>query len=304
MIEKSVRGSSVESTTKSYSHKKDGISAFKALVSNNAGETKYHGIMKKRMNMMKNIKWNGRAYPLDTHIINQRQEFDDLLEFSKHITVPVTDQPQRVEYPIDSLACGDNMLQSAIGLERANTNEMRQKFEAAATALIDVDPYQRSCRAPGTRGANVLTAKGIDFKAGRGSTRVDLRWHPKNYFRKFPDDHKDKLMIWFKTDEGKRARKTSDKKSNSNGYDLNTNNKHGGRGDGNWKEKFKKAINSPQGLKSVMSVIAEEEKINTSLVASLKASSALIPNYSAADTVGSISAAVPSNNLKLQSIFK
>ena len=64
-------------------------------------------------------------------------------------------------------------------------------------------------------------------------------------------------MIWFKTDEGKRARKTSDKKRKSNRYDHNTNKKHGGAGDGNWKNNFKKRIKYLQGLKSVMSVLVE-----------------------------------------------
>ena len=156
--------------------------------------------MNKRMNLLQNIKWNGIAYPLETHITNHRQAFDNLLEFSEHLTGPVTDQSQIVKYIIDSLACGENTLQAAISLLRSNTNEMRQNFEAAATAPIKVDLYQQFQRAPGPRGANVSTVEGIDFKAGRGSTGVDLRWHPKNDFRKLPDDQKDELMIWFKTD--------------------------------------------------------------------------------------------------------
>ena len=141
-----------------------------------------------------------------------------------------------------------------------NTNEMRQNFEACATALKEVDPYQQPQRAPSTSCTNVSTAEGIDFKAGHGSTGVDLRWHPKNYFRKLPDNQKDELMLWFNTDEGKRDRKTSNNKRKINGYDRNTNKKNGGGGDGNWKKKFQKAIKSLQGLKSVMSVLAEEEK--------------------------------------------
>ena len=67
-------------------------------------------------------------------------------------------------------------MQAAIGLVRANTNDMRQNFEATATALIEVDPYRQYQRAPGPRGAKTSTAEGIDFKAGRGSTGVDL-WY-------------------------------------------------------------------------------------------------------------------------------
>ena len=128
MIKKAVRVSSVECTIKYYSRKKDGRSAFKALISNHAGETKYRGIMKKRMNLLQNIKWNGRTYPLETHITNHHQAFEDLRECSEHITMPVPDQSQRVEYLIDSLACGENTFQAAIGLMRANTNDIRQNF--------------------------------------------------------------------------------------------------------------------------------------------------------------------------------
>ena len=67
-------------------------------------------------------------------------------------------------------------------------------------------------------------------------------------------------MIWFNTDEGKRARKTSDKKRERNDYDGNTNKKHDGGGDGNWNKNFKKDMKSPQALKSVISFLAEKRK--------------------------------------------
>ena len=53
--------------------------------------------------------------------------------------MPVPDQSKQIEYLIDSLACGDSTFQMEIGLVRANTNEMHQNVEAAATALIEVD---------------------------------------------------------------------------------------------------------------------------------------------------------------------
>ena len=80
MMGQAVRGDSVESTIKSYSHKKDGRSAVKELISNHAGKTKYHSIMKKRMNLLQNIKGNGRTYPLETHITNHCQAFENLRE--------------------------------------------------------------------------------------------------------------------------------------------------------------------------------------------------------------------------------
>ena len=120
-----------------------------------------------------------------------------LQECSNHITVSVPGDAQRVELLIDSINCSDSTVQAAIGLIRANTNNMRQNFEAVATVLIEVDPYKRSQRSSGPpRQANVST---IDFSAGRGTTGVDLRWYPRKEFHKLPKEQKEELIEWNKT---------------------------------------------------------------------------------------------------------
>ena len=126
------------------------------------------------MNLIQNIKWNGRSYPLESHVSNHRQAFDDLRDCAQHITVQVPSEPQRVEYLIDSIACSDSTLQATIGLIRTNTNQMREHFERASLALIEVDSYRRTQRATNTntKPANVSP---IDFSARRGTTGVDLR---------------------------------------------------------------------------------------------------------------------------------
>ena len=96
-IEKASRGTSVESTVKAFSHRKDEKGYFEALIANHAGNTKYRAIMNKRMNLLQTIKWNGCSYPFESHVSNHRQAVDDLNECSSHITVSVPDQSQRVE---------------------------------------------------------------------------------------------------------------------------------------------------------------------------------------------------------------
>ena len=99
------------------------------------------------MHLLQSVKWNGRSYPLESHVFNHRQAVDDLKDCANHITVAVPDQSQRVEYLIDSISSNDTALQAAIGLVRANTNNMRNDFEqVAASALIEVDPYRKSQR--------------------------------------------------------------------------------------------------------------------------------------------------------------
>ena len=271
-VEKATRGTSVESTVKAFSRRKDGRGAFLALIANHAGDTKYRAILKKRMNLLQNIKWNGRAYPLETHVSNHRQSVDEIRECSTHITVNVPNQAQRVEYLIDSINCSDNTLQAAIGLIRANTNNMRNDFEAAATAMIEVDPYRRSQRTPGKGAANVSA---IDFGAGRGTSGVDLRWHPKKEFMSLPVEQRDELSAWIKTNDGRKvieqSRKTFKKKR------KDTNGGVGRNKEGNWKKKFKKAMHTDAGLKSVMSLLADAEKNNSAFVSALQSTFTVPP---------------------------
>lgn len=312
-IEKATRGTSVESTVKAFSRRKDGRAAFLALIANHAGDTKYRSILKKRMNLLQSIKWNGRSYPLETHVSNHRQAVDDLRECSDHITVSVPDQSQRVEYLIDSIACNDNTLQAAIGLIRANTNNMRNDFESAASALIEVDPYRRSQRS-NNNNPKTANVSSIDFSAGRGTSGVDLRWHPRNEFQRLPSEQKDELLEWMKSNDGKKAMKKSRdafiKKRKASGDDKSK--PAPKANEGNWKKRFKKAIKTPKGLQQVMSVLAEEEKTNTAFVAALH--SAFQPNLPPAPaqvpvaqppaTAASLQTAMPATSLKLQSILK
>ena len=121
--------------------------------------------------LIQNIKWNGQAYPLESHVSNHRQAHEDLMECSAHIQCAFSGPEKKVECLIDSISCTDSTLQATIGLIRANINNMREDVEAAASSLIEVDPYRRTSRGTG-RNAD---ASSIDVKDGRGSYGVYLR---------------------------------------------------------------------------------------------------------------------------------
>ena len=104
--------------------------------------------------------------------------YDNLRECSTCITVPVPNDPQRVEYLINSITSKDSTLQASIVLVRANTNNMRNHFEEEANMLIEIYPYCRSTKT-NTCDANVSS---IYFSASRGNTVVDIRLHPKHNF--------------------------------------------------------------------------------------------------------------------------
>ena len=70
------------------------------------------------------------------------QTHDDLLEQSAHIECSEPRPAQKVECVIDSINCTDSTLQFTIDIVRANTNNMREYFEAASSSLIEVCPSE------------------------------------------------------------------------------------------------------------------------------------------------------------------
>jgi hypothetical protein len=94
-ISKACAGTSVESTIKSFSRRRDGRGAYFAFMANHAGDNKYSRlIVKTKMNILTNTKWNGRTYPLEQHISNHRQACDDLTDAAAHIGNQIPDQAQ------------------------------------------------------------------------------------------------------------------------------------------------------------------------------------------------------------------
>ena len=271
-LEKACRGSSVESTVKTFSRTQNGRGAYLALIDHHAGESKYRTILKKRVNLLQNIKWNGRNYSLEKHVSNHRQAVDDILDCSDHITVTTPDQSQRVEYLIDSINCPDSTLQAAIGLIRSNVRNMREDFELAANALIEVDPYKRTQRQPNRPNAQISA---IYFSSGRGDTGVDLRWHTPSEFKSLPQEQKDELSSWQKLPDGKQVLRKSRDEHNKSNKRKHDNADKGNKTNANVTKKrkvwLKNYVKKASGLKHVMSVLAKEETSNAAFISSLNA---------------------------------
>ena len=313
-IEEAARGTSCESTIKAFSRRKDGRGVFQALIANHAGDVKYRTIAKKRQNLLQNIKWTGNSYPLESHVSNHRQAFDDLTDCATHITTNVPSEPQRVEFLIDSITSKDNTLQATIGLVRANTNNMRNDFELAASTLIEVDPFRRATRS----NARSASISAIDFSAGRVTTGVDLRFYPHNKFKELPKEQQDELKEWMHIKEGKKSKQDfyKNKKSENNGDNENKNKRKSNESKGNWRSKFKKAMKTDKGLKTVMLILAEEEKSNQALVAALRGTSLppvpdaiqpprpTFPDTTTGTISSSLATSLPATSIKLQSILR
>ena len=287
-IEKACRGTSVASTVSGFSRAQNGRGAYLALIDHHAGDSKYRAIMKKRMNLLQNIKWNGRNYTLEKHVSNHRQAVEDPSDCASHITVSIPDDSQKVEYLIDSIVCHDSTLQASIGLIRSDVNNMRTDFERAASTLIEVDPYKRGSRPGAKTTANVSA---IDFSSGRGSSGVDLRWHTPKEFMALEPEQRDELVTWQKTPEGKTTlSKSREKHGKRKGNPKDKGGKDDPKKRKQWLNKF---VKSPTGLKHVMSVLAKEEIPNAAFIASLQAAQSATPIQAAGTTPNPVAPLAP-----------
>ena len=95
-IEEAAFGTSVNSTIKSFSCHKDGCGSFQALIRNNAGDAKHCYVSKKMLNLLQNSKLSDWDCPLENHVSNHRQDYDDLLDFLHMLNVLSLDRSKRL----------------------------------------------------------------------------------------------------------------------------------------------------------------------------------------------------------------
>ena len=210
---------------------------------------------------------------MEQHVSNHRTAVDDLKECNTHIGTAIPNDPQWVEYLLESITSQDPSLQAAMGNVRANTNNLRSDFEATANHLIEVDPYRRSTtRGPQSQN-KVANVSSVTF-AGRGNSGVDLRWHTRKEFKALTSEQKDELCQWQSLSEGKKELKTQ-RKNNSKKRKSDTGDSENEKG--GWKKKFKKAMKTQNGLSHIMSVLMEEEQSNATIASALAPPLAPVP---------------------------
>jgi len=194
---------------------------------------------------------------------------------------------------------------------------MREHFESAASSLIKVDPYRRSYQKNGT--SNITASVfSIDFAAGRCTSGVDLRWHPRKDFIKLSQNQRSELVEWMKTYGGKdHMSRRSQGKEREHHPAQRKRRKFDSKAGGDRKRKFKKAVKTENGLCTIMSVLTNEELTNAPLISALQAqvgaplpppsinmtsSFYSKPNQMAIDSL--LASVLPATSTKLQSILK
>ena len=129
-----------------------------------------------------------------------------------------------------------------------NTNNMRHNFEAAASTLIEVDPYKRDRKLPYDLGIQANISD-VDFSGGRVSSGVDICCHHTKYFKKLYKYQKDELADWMHSIDinklikaSRKAARTDKRKGSGSGKEGDKKPEVGG----NWKNKSKQVMKTPR----------------------------------------------------------
>lgn len=226
LLEEATRGTIYAPTIKPYSRTKNGRLAWNAIISSHVGTDKWEKIQKEKTTFMMNVKWNGRQYSLEKFTGLHRASFISLEEAALHINFQLPTEHTRVGYLLDNITSVDPDLRAALANVRANTNNMRNDFEAMVSYILPVCPYakHRSKNNNNNRDAEISDAT-LQGKH-HSKTGVDLRWHSKKEYNKLSRAQKKELYEWQQTKDGKKVLAAAGKGKGGEGGDKNT--KEGG----------------------------------------------------------------------------
>ena len=209
-LEEASRGTAYSSTVKAFSRRRDGRSAWLALVSSHAGNDKWESLQKENTRWLMNTKWNGMTYSLEKFCNQHRSRFVNLEEAKNHVDFQLPTSHTRVGYLLDNITNDDADLRAAIANIRQNVNNTRSDFENAVAVLLPVDPFLKKKIArdtaksnTGTVAATTATATTTN-KSGThiGTTGVKLQFHTDEMYRKLTKEQKKELHDWRTTADG------------------------------------------------------------------------------------------------------
>jgi hypothetical protein len=223
-LEEATRGTAYSSTVKAFSRRRDGRSAWLALVSSHAGNDKWESLQKENTRWLMNTKWNGLTYSLEKFCNNHRSRFVNLEEAKNHVDFQLPTAHTRVGYLLDNITNDDADLRAAIANIRQNVNDTRSDFENAVSVLLPVDPFIKkklakdsSRSTPGAiadaSGSNVVNN---ETGGKTGATGVKLQFHTDAQYRKLTPAQKSELHKWRSSPEGTRYSENEKKKRKKN----------------------------------------------------------------------------------------
>ena len=211
MVEEATRGTTYAPSVRPFARTKDGRSAYLSIVNSHAGQDKWEDVHKTKSKWLMNTKWNGKSYGLDKFTGMHRAAYVALEEASQHVNFQLPNEHTRVGYILDNIESQDSDLKARLASIHANTNGMRDNFEAAVTWLLPTCPYAKYAKGRKDSGPRAEISEVTLQKESK--TGVDLRWHTKKEYQKLSKAQKAELYEWQQTKQGQKAKDNAKKKN-------------------------------------------------------------------------------------------
>lgn len=117
LLEEATRSTAYAASIKPLQRAKDGRGAWRALVTQYAGEDMWRALVKSSEEVMHNRKWRGNNnIALEQFVGQHRNAFVTLSQCAEHLLYQLPNESTRVAYLMDNIECSDAPLQAAMAL--------------------------------------------------------------------------------------------------------------------------------------------------------------------------------------------
>ena len=208
-LEEATRTTIYAGSIKPYQKAKDGRGAWKAMVSQYAGEDKWRMELKRQDELLHTYKWKGQAnFSLERFVGQHRNAYISMTQCAEHVQFQLPNEQTRVGYLMDAIGCNDAPLQAAMALVRNDPAKMNS-FEETASFLLPHCPVAKKRTAGSKRDIanisdlNASDEKGSDKqvrfsggkspKRGIGKSGVHFRFYGLEEYKKLSRAQKEEL---------------------------------------------------------------------------------------------------------------
>ena len=235
LLEEAMRGTVYAASISPYQRKKDGLKAWTAVTSQFSGEDKWEKLLKEQEEIIHKRKWLGTgSFRLEQFVAQHRNAYILLTQCAERVDYQLPNEFTRVTKLLDAIETSDSQLQANIALVRSDKTGKMRNFEDTVSFILPACPVARRRTGDRKHRTNVSEVEGTDdtpedvgkissvekyvkkggrskYKAARGKTGVELRFHKGSEYKALSKEQRDELTAW-RNEKKKKAQPEGDKK--------------------------------------------------------------------------------------------
>ena len=282
LVEQAARNTQYMGSIQPFKRRRDGRSAYNAIVSQHAGKDKWEAELKKAQTVMQSTKYKGSGnFTLDRYTTVHRNANERMKEAAQHVTFQLPEEHTRVTHLLDNIDTSDARLNAAIATIHQD-DALRSDFEGTVATIVPQCPVARrnKKRASGqisatdaqpddsTNTDNAFTISSVHMKKGIGKSGVHFRFYPPEEYKTLTAEQRKELHFWRLTPEGKAATAASKaSKGNKNKKTKMSSVNAGVNSDVNISSLVEKAVN--ERLKAIAADKSQEDEANAIIEAAV-----------------------------------